>query len=250
MRKSRTNKKFNQKIEIENFQKSIFELIDQVCSICERKFYKEGVKKFNINEKINLILNKVGYKFVIDSKIITCHACHSTLSANKLPAMSFLNHLDPGTIPTELAKLNLIEISCISRVKPYMKIMKMNNVFGQASFKGNVVHFAQAIEEVYEQLPLRLIDSDNIIVTERRENILNVKQFTVRPKLLFEALVWLKNNNHLYNNVEIVDRVEQDFNINYIIVEKNINLNEHEKIRVVIKCMANILVCSPNLIKF
>jgi hypothetical protein len=58
---------------------------------------------------------------------------------------------------------------------------------------GNVVHFAQAIEEVYEQLPLRLIDSDNIIVTERRENILNVKQFTVRPKLLFEALVWLKN---------------------------------------------------------
>lgn len=95
---------------------------------------------------------------------------------------------------------------------------------------GNVVHFAQAIEEVYEQLPLRLIDSDNIIVTERRENILNVKQFTVRPKLLFEALVWLKNSNHLYNNVEIIDRVESDYNINNIIVDKNIiNYNVVEK---------------------
>ena len=61
MRKSRTYKKFNQKIEIDNFQKSIFELIDQVCLICERKFYKEGVKNFNIKEKINLILNKVLY---------------------------------------------------------------------------------------------------------------------------------------------------------------------------------------------
>jgi hypothetical protein len=48
--------------------------------------------------------------------------------------MSFLNQLDPGT--HELVKLNAIEISCISRVKPYMKIMKMQNKYGQSSFKG------------------------------------------------------------------------------------------------------------------
>ena len=44
---------------------------------------------------------------------------------------------------------------------------------------------------MYEQLPLKLIDADNIIVTEKRENIAHVKQFTVRPKLLYEGLVWL-----------------------------------------------------------
>jgi hypothetical protein len=69
--------------------------------------------------------------------------------------MSYINQLEPGIVPNQLEKLNLIEISCFSRVKPYMKIMKMNNVFGQASFKGNVVHFAQAIEETFEQLPLK-----------------------------------------------------------------------------------------------
>ncbi len=120
--------------------------------------------------------------------------------------MSYINKLESGIVPDQLEKLNLIEISCISRVKPYMKIMKMNNVFGQASFKGNVIHFAQAIEEVYEQLPLKLIDSDNIIVTEKNVNVTHINQFCVRPKLLYEGLIWLKNNNKLYTNVDIVER--------------------------------------------
>lgn len=84
------------------------------------------------------IIKNVGYTYILNSKIITCHACHTFLSSHKLPALSYLNLLDPGIIPNELATLNPIEISCISRVKPYMKIMKMQNVFGQASFKGKL----------------------------------------------------------------------------------------------------------------
>ena len=169
--------------------------MNQVCEICHRKFYREGIKNHYINEKVHENLCKVGFNFNINSKIICCHSCSSCLSNNKTPAISYLNLLYPGSVPDELKKLNLIEISCISRVKPYMKIMKMNNVFGQASFKGlkyifelffkfqihnlgNVVHFAQAIEEVFEQLPLKLIDSDNIIVTDKRENVSNIKQFS------------------------------------------------------------------------
>jgi len=83
-----------------------------------------------------------------------------------------------------------------------------------------VVHFAQSIEEVYEQLPLKLIESDNIIVTEKRENVANIKQFNIRPKLLLDGLIWLKNNNKLYRNVEIVEILNEDFNIDNIIVEQ------------------------------
>lgn len=71
---------------------------------------------------------------------------------------------------------------------------------------------------MYEQLPLKLIDCDNIIVTEKRENVTNIKQFNIRPKLLLDGLIWLKNNNQLYSNVEIVDRLNEDFNIDNIIV--------------------------------
>ena len=133
---SRKNKPINQLIEIEKFKESIFELMNQVCEICHRKFYREGIKNHYINEKIHENFCKVGFNFNINSKIIFCHSCSSCLSNNKTPAISYLNLLYPGSVPDELKKLNLIEISCISRVKPYMKIMKMNNVFGQASFKG------------------------------------------------------------------------------------------------------------------
>jgi hypothetical protein len=59
-------------------------------------------------------------------------------------------------------------------------------------------------------------------VTEKRENVSNIKQFSVRPKKLYEALLWLKNNNKLYSNVDIVEREEKDYNVNDIIIENNV----------------------------
>lgn len=129
-------KEFDQSASISKFNNEIFELIDKTCVICHRKFYKEGVSNFRIKEKINFNLCKAGYDFTLDSSIITCHSCKSSLNSNRLPSMSYLNNLNPGNVPDQLKKLNPIELSCISRVKPYMKIMKMNNVFGQSTFKG------------------------------------------------------------------------------------------------------------------
>jgi hypothetical protein len=105
-------------------------------------------------------------------------------------------------------------------LKVYMVILILISLFKIIEFEGNVVHFAQSIEEVYEQLPLKLVDCDNIIVTEKRENVANIKQFNIRPKLLLDGLIWLKNNNKLYRNVEIVEILNEDFNIDNIIVEQ------------------------------
>ena len=70
-------------------------------------------------------------------------------------------------------------------------------------------------------------------MTEKRENVSNIKQFSVRPKKLYEALLWLKNNNKLYSNVDIVEREEKDYNVNDIIIENNVKeidatINEKE----------------------
>ena len=222
--KQNTKNKNDSTNSINKFKDLINEVIDQVCAICHRKFYKEGVKNFNVNEKIYSSMLKANFKFNIGDKIKTCHSCHSILTANKIPAISYTNQLNPGTIPIELLDLNSIELSCLSRVKPYMKIMKMNNIYGQSSFKGNVVHFAQSIEEIYEQLPLKLIDTDNIIVTEKRANVDTIKQFNVRPKKLYEGLLWLKNNNKLYSNVQIIDRPDIEYHVDNIVVEEHNNL--------------------------
>jgi len=39
---------------------------------------------------------------------------------------------------------------------------------------------------------------------------------------LYDGLIWLKNSNKLYNNVEIVERFDRDYNIADIIIESNL----------------------------
>jgi hypothetical protein len=113
------------------------------------------------------------------------------------------------------------------------KKKKKKKKFGQAFLKGNVVHFAQCVEEIHEQLldpirllPLKLTDSSNIIVTEKKENVSTIKQFAVRPQLLYEALIWLQLNNPLYNNIQIIRRDDEDFNLNNITVQRETEIEE------------------------
>jgi hypothetical protein len=61
---------------------------------------------------------------------------------------------------------------------------------------------------------LKLIESDNIIVTEKRENIAHVKQFIVRPNLLYDGLIWLMSSNNCFQCVEymfyLLSKLEYD----------------------------------------
>lgn len=71
-----------------------------------------------------------------------------------------------------------------------------------------MTHFAQSIEEVYDQLPLNITDTDNIIVTENIENVSKQSEFSVRPQIVHKALQWLIKNNSLYNNVKINENIK------------------------------------------
>ncbi len=90
---------------------------------------------------------------------------------------------------------------------------------GQAACKGNVVHFAQQIEEIEEQLPLGIDQVDQIIVNETFQNISKLEQFLVRPSYLYIGLEWLIKNNHLYSNVRKAAQVNKNFDINKIIID-------------------------------
>ena len=122
------------------------------------------------------------YENYDDSNFYFCHTCAYYLKLNKLPSISILNDMYPGEIPQELAALNDVEISLISQIRPYMKIISLSRShFGQKGLKGNVIHFAQCVEEVIEQLPLRGKDSDCIVVTESLAGINRLKELQVRP---------------------------------------------------------------------
>ena len=60
-------------------------------------------------KKQTSFLKKLDINLLFTPKLLhVTLAIQNFIVSPKLPAMSFLNQLDPGTIPIELAKLNLI----------------------------------------------------------------------------------------------------------------------------------------------
>jgi hypothetical protein len=99
-----------------------------------------------------------------------------------------------------------------------MKIYNIRDKNGQASFKGNVIHFAQQIEEVSDVLPRNMNDIDVIIVNESLKNIDKVNQLLVRPHYILEALNWLIVHNCLYNNVKKINTNIKQYDLTQIII--------------------------------
>lgn len=60
-----------------------------------------------------------------------------------------------------------------------------------------------------------------VIVAESFEGLSKTNHFGVRPKKIRLALEWLKANNHLYRHVDVVDRNENDFDIEHVIIRQN-----------------------------
>ena len=125
-------------------------------------------------------------------------------------------------------------------MKPFMKIFNLKNDLAQTKLKGNIIHFAQQVEELQEQLPIRITQTDNIIVVENLKNLDKINQFEIRPTLVYEALKWLIKNNPLYNKVKCVEHELLDYDINTIIINSlnryksssisNLNSSELEKL--------------------
>ena len=147
------------------------------------------------------------------------------IEKGNLPSLCLSNSLYPGDIPVELEVLTDIELSLVSQLKPYMKLIKLRGgKHSQMGVKGSIVSFPQDVQEIPEQLPLRVCDSNVIIVSETLDRVKRKREFEIRPDFLKRALLWLQTNNHLYRNIDIVDRdIETDLNIENIvqIVPKN-----------------------------
>lgn len=91
-------------------------------------------------------------------------------------------------IPPEISNLSEVEQRLLSRIIPFMKLIKVQNRFSQSWCKGQVILFAQDVIEVAEQLPLPLTQTGLLIVLETRENVANQKEFQINMKKIEPAL--------------------------------------------------------------
>jgi hypothetical protein len=142
--------------------------------------------------------------------LVLCHRCKTHLSSKKqtFPSKAYWNNLDPGKIPDELAVCTQVELRLLSRIIPFIKIIKLDGFFGQYSFKGQAILFAQDVFEVTELLPTilpRTADTSGIvIILEELENLNIFRELQVCKERVNIALDWLIQHNPLYKDVQNV----------------------------------------------
>ena len=110
------------------------------------------------------------------------------------------NDMDPGIVPQQLEGLTQVEEMLIARVCPIMSVYRKHG--GQRGYKGHVLNLPQDIQSFLNRLPSRVADLPVLVV--RRHGVDSThRDFTVRRHRVLEAVLWLKNNNIYFKDVEI-----------------------------------------------
>lgn len=117
------------------------------------------------------------------------------LRRGRTPTQAYWNGMSLDEIPPEIKILSDVEIRLLNR--------KLSGRYGQHGFHGQAVLFGQDIEEIADQLPLRMSSAGLVIVCEQLESVQRLRRFSVNIQNLRAALDWLISNNPLYGNVTI-----------------------------------------------
>ena len=122
-----------------------------------------------------------------------------------VPPNALINGLYQGQIPHELECLNPFELSMISIYNCITRLKVLR--YKKGTFQHHLKHLTtftivNDFATVNYQLP-RLLTKDDIALIRHRSDK-GHKDYTFSPFKVQRALIWLKQNNHLYKDVELV----------------------------------------------
>jgi len=109
--------------------------------------------------------------------------------------------MDPGNVPEELKDLTFIEERLIARVNPMLSVFKLKGM--QYGYRGNVINYPQNVQEIADQLPRKISDISAMINARVQKTDGRYHDFRVRAGKVKNALIWLKNNNKYYSDIQI-----------------------------------------------
>ena len=113
------------------------------------------------------------------------------------------NDMDPGPVPDELAGLTQIEEMLISQFLPMMTVYRLPRG-GQHGYSGNVINLPQDVQQLVQSLPRRTTDTAIFVIRKQLDDNTH-RDFRVRRNVVHRALLWLKENNEDYANIDIND---------------------------------------------
>ena len=194
---------------IESFHSKIREGPDCVCTVCHRMMYREGVlvyNRYNYQKGSDSMLESVfKMEYVcLDGKQWICKTCNQHLKRGSLPSQAKANGLALCDIPFELCNLKSLELRLICLRVPFMKLVALPTG-KQRCIHGPAVNVPSKLDSICNLLP-RLPSQTNLIPLKLKRKLRFKGHYmydNVCPEKVLNALLWLKNNNCLYSDVEI-----------------------------------------------
>ena len=147
-----------------------------------------------------------------DPLLTICKPCNYKLQCNQLPSRALANYRWVGELPQALKELTWLEEKLLARKHLVGSIIRLEERQGYLGLKGHMILVPQNTTELVNILPRSvssLPDMIRVIWTgkgPRKHDDLR-GNFTINKKRVYDALVWLIENNEDYKNVDI-DRAE------------------------------------------
>ena len=172
-----------------------------ICKSCNRMLYRKSVRKFQRNTySIDIFTDVPSF----DNEQYICNTCHSKLIKGKIPCQAVYNKLQMDQAPPELEELRKLESILVAQRLVSQKIVVLLKG-QQKKVKGAICNVPVNCETVCKSLPRPSEQSGVILLKLKRKLKYSGHQYceAVRPESLRRALEFLKEKNHLYQNVEI-----------------------------------------------
>jgi hypothetical protein len=167
---------------------------NSICSVCSRQMKQV---KSKIEGSTEDDINHVGEENIRHDD----NESNKEVNRLRIPKLAYINGLFPGSIPLELQGLTIVEDSMINIYSAISNVTLEGGKFYKMK-RGTCYTIINDLTSVAKQLPrMPTIETTAII---RHCNTSASKEYTYRPYKIFSALTWLKTNNHLYAQIELV----------------------------------------------
>ena len=179
---------------------------DFVCTCCHRMMYRKSVVPCNRGKYTKAssdVLEKV-FSFELryispDDKEWVYKTCDRTLVRGSMPVQAKANGLKLCEIPSELSRLNVLELRLICLRVPFMKMVALP-AGKQKSIHGPAVNVPSKVDTICNVLPCLPSQTELVPLKLKRKLAYSGHYMYdyVIPQVVLDALRFLKSSNPLY----------------------------------------------------
>ena len=144
-----------------------------------------------------------------------CNTCHNSLKWKKpkMPAQACANGLLLSPIPPELMNLTDLERRIIALRIPFMVIFCMVQYGSQYKIHGSCTNVPSSLDQIVEMLP-RMSSEVQFHPMKLKKKMSYKSSYMynfIWKDVIIGAIKWLKENNQLYNEIQINDSWADDW---------------------------------------